>query len=240
MERTEESREQEGWGKKRQDQNNKTRHDHSQRNPQYIRPAHPSRPIHQSSQSDSRVPMQAKETSRPRPRWNNLEIKLSFKDREDWAGEAVLDTGARDNWMSVELSKELHLAQKKHPAESFLGFQGALAQSSSTVEGSWHYGHRTYKLVFRLMAKAPFDVLLGYNQLTKVGLVDFEASVKNHLEPVLTLAKDKKKESKGRKVHTSEQRVTDRVNRTAARQSSSRDQCSEEHGGGYSLRSAGC
>ncbi|KIX03329.1 uncharacterized protein Z518_06881 [Rhinocladiella mackenziei CBS 650.93] len=155
-----------------------------------------SRPPHQSARSDGRVSVPVKAAPCPKLERNTLEIMLSFIDRADWKGEAVLDSGADGNWMNEELSKSLGLRPTERHEECYLGFQGSPLKSSLTVEGFWLYDHRTYDVAFRLVENAPFDVLLGYDQLRAVGLVDFEAGVQNHMKPVLVLAKDKSKESK--------------------------------------------
>lgn len=125
--------------------------------------------------------------------YNELEVALSFKNRDGYNGLATLDTGATDNWISDSLSRRLFLPRKNFREEVFASFEGKLVRSSESVDGHWHYLHQTIPVTFKVCNDLAVEVVFGLELLRQVGLVDFEGVSKAKLNKVLVLAKVKAK-----------------------------------------------
>src|SRR2546423_5018161 len=132
------------------------------------------------------TPAQARE-------YNELQVSLSFEDRQGFNGSALLDTGAKDNWISDSLSKRLLLPRQSFPEEVFASFEGKRVTCSESVHGLWHYGHQTFPVTFKICDELPVDVLFGLDLLRQVRLVNFADVNRENLDKVLVLAKLKAK-----------------------------------------------
>jgi hypothetical protein len=127
---------------------------------------------------------------------NELKVCLSFEDHEKFEGIALLDTGARDNWISDSLSRQLLLPRQNFREEIFAGFEGRRVKCSESVHGFWHYGYRTFSVTFKICNDLPVDILFGLDLLRRVGLVNFDKINEENLKKVLVLAKLKANEGK--------------------------------------------
>jgi hypothetical protein len=134
---------------------------------------------------------------------NELEVTLSFENRDGFNGIAFLDTGAKDNWISDSLSRHLLLPRKGFREEVFASFEGRRVRCSESVHGHWHYGHQTFPVTFKICKDLPVDVLFGFDLLRQVGLVNFEEDNEANLKKVFVLAKMKAKKGQSVPVHPS-------------------------------------
>ena len=147
---------------------------------------------------------------------NELEVTLSFKNRDGYNGMATLDTGATDNWISDSLSRRLLLPRKSFREEVFASFGGKLVRSSEYVDGHWHYSHQTIPVTFKICHDLAVEVVFGLELLRQVGLVDFEGASQDKLNKVLVLAKAKAKKGQYILVHPhSEKAANNQVHRRA-------------------------
>src|SRR5437868_6706155 len=65
--------------------------------------------------------------------YNELEVSVSFEDRQGYKGPAFLDTGAKDNWISDSLSRRLLLPRQSFREEVFASFEGKPVTCSESV-----------------------------------------------------------------------------------------------------------
>jgi hypothetical protein len=139
--------------------------------------------------------------------YSELEVTLSFKNRDGYNGLATLDTGATDNWISDSLSRRLFLPRKPFREEAFASFEGKLVRSSESVDGYWHYLHQTIPVTFKICDDLAVEVVFGSELLRQVGLVDFERVIKDKLNKVLVLAKPKAKKGQCVLVHPHDEKA---------------------------------
>ena len=123
--------------------------------------------------------------------YNELNVVLAFEGRQRFQGLAILDSGARDNWIPESLSRRLLLPRQNFCEEVFVGFEGKQTRCSGCVHGFWHYGHQTFSVTLNVCNDLPVDVVFGYDLLRRVGLVNFDDIDRDNPRKVLVLAKAK-------------------------------------------------
>lgn len=162
-------------------------------------------PNHPKFWSDPNVSKSARYQSTPAQelRDNELEVALSFENRDGFNGIALMDTGAKDNWISDSLCRQLILPRKSFREEIFEGFGGTPVGCNESVHGYWHYGHQTFPITFKISKDLPVNVLFGLDLLRQVNLVNFKEDNKANLEKVLILTKLKAKKGQSALVHSS-------------------------------------
>jgi len=86
----------------------------------------------------------------------------------NWHGlVAKLDSGSKENWITQEVVDRLRLRVLRGTLKQYITFNGEDVSSDATVKSTWcPKGDRnTHEHVFRVIEKAPFDVLFGTNLL---------------------------------------------------------------------------
>jgi len=86
----------------------------------------------------------------------------------NWHGlVAKLDSGSKENWIAQEIVDRLRLKVLRGTPKRYMTFNGEEVSSTATVKSTWctKGDGNTHEHVFRVIEKAPFDVLFGTNLL---------------------------------------------------------------------------
>jgi hypothetical protein len=106
----------------------------------------------------------------------------------NWHGlVAKLDSGSKENWIAQQVVDRLRLKVLRGTLKRYRTFNCEEVSSDATVKSTWcSKGDRnTHEHVFRVIEKAPFDVLFGTNLLDSDEVMWF--SKKPGSDPVLVL-----------------------------------------------------
>ena len=86
----------------------------------------------------------------------------------NWHGlVAKLDSGSRENWIAQEVVDRLRLKVLRGTPKRYMAFNCEEISSTAIVKSTWcaKGDGNTHEHVFRVIEKAPFDVLFGTNLL---------------------------------------------------------------------------
>ncbi len=105
-----------------------------------------------------------------------------------WHGlRAKLDSGSKENWIAQLVVDRLKLKVQRGTLKRYTTFNGEEVSSDATVKSTWcSKGEgNTHEHVFRVIEKAPFDVLFGTNLLDSHEIMWFSKTPGS--DPVLVL-----------------------------------------------------
>ena len=110
----------------------------------------------------------------------------------NWHGlVAKLDSGSKENWIAQEVVDRLRLKVLRGTLKRYKTFNCEEVSSTATVKSTWctKGDGNTHEHVFRVIEKAPFDVLFGTNLLDSDEVQWF--SKEPGSDPVLVLTQKK-------------------------------------------------
>jgi hypothetical protein len=110
----------------------------------------------------------------------------------NWHGlVAKLDCQSKDNWIAQEIVDRLRLKVLRGTLKRYITFNGQEVSSVATVKSTWctKGDANTHEHVFRVIEKAPFDILFGTNLLDSDEVQWF--SKEPGSDPVLVLTQKK-------------------------------------------------
>ncbi|KAL9111749.1 MAG: hypothetical protein Q9227_003808 [Pyrenula ochraceoflavens] len=86
----------------------------------------------------------------------------------------LLDTGCTGDWISNRLVQQLRLPVKEDNGDVYSPINGASFSSMGLVRLSWalNSGHQYLATDFHILRASPYDIIIGWETLIKLGLVD--------------------------------------------------------------------